>query len=184
MSNNTTSGFSLNTLQMINSAFNADYNNSSVTVGNVSIPLVSFLANPNYSGGGGSNPEVLNSIYNGITNQLKNFITKVTNNTVEGYNLGNVKNFRITVSGADGHIFFDSFKGNNNTYDNFLNKSINENHGTRNYIQQAIHSKNGVGYELKWSSTTQGIETYYAVRLGMSETMCICVVTFSYSNSY
>ncbi len=129
----TTSGFSILTLQTVNSAFNADLNYSSVTFGPLTIPLVSFLWNPNYSGLNNVTENQLNATYNGIIDKLKLFITNVSNNSIPGYNFGTINLFRILVTLADGNVFFDSSK-NNNTYTNFLSKSINENHGTRHYI--------------------------------------------------
>jgi len=186
--NNTTSAFAINTLQSIYSAYNNNLSYSSTeyidSKGDKQIvALLSYLGNPNYSGINVP-PGFSESIYNGLISSLNQFITHVQNNNVPNYNLGNITNFRILVTIADGNVFFDSSKGNKNTYQNFLNQSISENHGTRHYIQQSFHSKDGIGYESKWSSTTQGIDTYYSQRLGMAETGIIGVIVFSYSNVY
>jgi len=177
-----TSTFSISALQQVNAAFNSNKNYDAITYNNVTLPLVSFLGNPNYSGFNIPEQELQN-IYNAFISNMNTFINDVSLNNLPNYNLGNIK-LRIVVTIADGNVFFDSSKGENNTYTNFLNKSINENHGTRHYIQQAFHSKNGIGWETKWSSSTQALETYYAVRLGMSEFGIIGVITFSYSDRF
>jgi hypothetical protein len=41
-----------------------------------------------------------------------------------------------------------------------------------------------MGYEAKWSSSTQQIDTYYSVRLGTTPAGIIGVIAFSYSNSF
>jgi len=188
-STTTTSGFSTNTLEAVYSAYNNNLSYSSFTFINPStglqqiVPLVSFIGNPNYSGLN-VDPSLLPVIYNGIISSLNNFIADVSNNVIPNYNLGTIAKFRIVVTIADGTVFFDSSKGVNNTYANFLSKSINENHGTRHYIQESFHSKSGIGYESKWSSSTQQVDTYYSVRLGQSPQGILGVLAFSYSNAY
>ena len=61
---------------------------------------------------------------------------------------------------------------------------MEENLGTRHYIQQSFHSKDGIGYETKWSSTTLGLESYYSVRFGMTGAGIIGVIVFCYSNAF
>jgi hypothetical protein len=184
-----TSAFSKNTLEAISSAFNSnsDYNCFKFTNPNTGQPdiisLTSFLGNPNYSGLN-VDEKYLETIYNGLIYNINSFITSVTNNTIQNYNFGIIHNFRIVIALADGNIFFDSSKGAKNTYSNFLNKIINENHGTRHYIQEAFHSKNGISYETKWSSSTRSLDTYFATRCGMSPQGIIAIIAFSYSNSY
>jgi hypothetical protein len=188
MSNSTAPTFSLTTLQAIYSAFNNNLDYSSFTLTNPItgtsqlITLVNFLGNPNFSGLNVSD-DTFPIIYDGLIASLNNFISDVSNNNVPNYNLGNIPSFRILVTIADGNVFFDSSK-NNNSYDNFINKSINENHATRHYIQKSFHSKDGIGYESKWSSSTQRIDTYYSVRLGTVSSAIVGVISFSYSNSF
>lgn len=73
---------------------------------------------------------------------------------------------RILITLPDGTVMYDSSKGNTNTRDNFLSKSINENHNTRVAIMIAQMNKCGIGYEEKYSSTTQNNEIYVAYRIG------------------
>jgi hypothetical protein len=187
--NPTAPTFSLTTLQSIYSAFNnnLDYASTTYTDSNgvqQKITLVSFLGNPNFSGFN-LNPLAIQYIYAGLADSLNKFISDVSNNTVPNYNLGIIPKFRILITIADGTVFYDSYKGtSNNSYDKFLAKTINENHGTRKYIQQSIHSKDGFGYEAKWSSSTRAIDTYYSVRFGTTPAAIVGVIAFSYSNSF
>lgn len=182
------SGFTTTSLKALYAAFNSSTTYNSITYATDSngnplmLPLDSFLGNPNYSGFNVT-PEALPGMYNAYAFNLNKFINDASNNNIPNLQLGHI-NLRITITIADGNVFFDSSKGNKNTYSNFINKSINENHATRHYIQQAMHSKNGIGWETKWSSSTKGLETYYSVRVGMSEFGIIGVITFSYSNVY
>lgn len=184
---NTTSAFSNLLLASINSAFNSNLKYSSTTFqtpkGPVTIPLTSFLGNPNFSFYTDLG-FTFDEIYNGLVTSLYTFITDVSNNKIPNYDFGTISGFRILITIADGNVFFDSFKNEKNTYNNFLEENINQNHGSRHYIQEAFHSKDGIGYEAKWSSTTKGLESYYSVRLGRSETGIIGVIGFSYSNTY
>jgi hypothetical protein len=187
----TASSYSLSTLQSIYSAFNNNlsYSSTQYVDGNgitQTISLVGFLTNPNFSGfniPAEALQQLLPFIYNGLTANLNRFLTDVSNNQVLNYNLGKIYKFRILVALADGNVLYDSSK-TNNTYANFLTKSINENHASRKSFQQAIHSKDGIGYETKWSSSTQTVDTYYAIRYGFSSTGILGVVIFSYSNNF
>lgn len=175
------------TLQALYAVFssNIKYNSLSVVADNnkpAIIPLSSFIGNPDYSAFN-SKPGSASTIYNGLISNLGQFINDVQNNNTGNGDLGNIT-LRVQVIMPDGNVFFDSAKNNQNTYANFLSKSINENHGTRHYIQQAIHSKNGVGWEVKWSSSVKGIQTYYAVRFGMSEHTSLGVLVLSYDKSF
>ena len=187
----TASSYSGSTLQAIYSAFNSNlsYSSTQYVDGNgitQTISLVGFLTNPNFSGfniPANALQQLLPFIYNGLKTNLNRFVTDVSNNQVLNYDLGVINKFRILVAIADGNVLYDSSKSNN-TYENFLSKSINENHATRKSVQQAIHSKDGIGYETKWSSSTQTIDTYYAVRYGFSTTGILGVIVFSYSNNF
>lgn len=73
---------------------------------------------------------------------------------------------RVLITLPDGHVVVDTAKGDGNTYENYLEDVISENHNTRVAVFQAQCDKNGVGYERKYSSTMKHKETYVAVRLG------------------
>jgi hypothetical protein len=187
--NPTAPTFSLTTLQSIYSAFNnnLDYASTKYIDSNgvqQTITLVSFLGNPNFSGFN-FNPLAIQYIYAGLADSLNKFVSDVSNNSVPNYNLGIIPKFRILITIADGTVFYDSYKGiTNNSYDKFLAKSINENHATRVYIQKSFHSKDGIGYDAKWSSSTRAVDTYYSVRLGTTSAAVVGVIAFSYSNSF
>jgi len=81
-------------------------------------------------------------------------------------------NGRIVVTLPDGTVVLDTARndgpGNprNNTYENFRNKSINENHNSRIAILSAQQFPCGVGVETKTSTSTGQVENYVALRLG------------------
>ena len=60
---------------------------------------------------------------------------------------------RILATLSDGTVWYDSSKGDMNTYANFKSKSINENHASRYSIRQAMDSYEGVGWESKYSTS-------------------------------
>ena len=158
-----TSTFSTNTLQTIHSAFSSNIDYSSIDTGKQTIALVNFIGNPNFSGLGVSETSLI-GIYDGLIYKLRKFISDVSNDSVKKYKFGKVLGFRIVVTVSDGTVFFDSSLGSSNTYENFLNCKISENFNTRSSVHQAIHSKEGIGYETRWSSITKGLETFYSVR--------------------
>jgi len=77
-----------------------------------------------------------------------------------------IANGRIVVTLPDGTVVVDTSKGANNTYANFIDKAINENHNTRVAILDAQIYDCGVGLETKTSSSTGVQEVYLAKRLG------------------
>ena len=70
--------------------------------------------------------------------------------------------YRFLVSKADGSVTYDSSKGIKNTYNNANNKAINENHNTRMSMMSAQLSINGMGNEIKQSTSTGQVEAYQA----------------------
>ncbi|HRB97086.1 MAG TPA: hypothetical protein PKY67_05165 [Nitrosomonas sp.] len=77
-----------------------------------------------------------------------------------------IANGRVVVTLPDGTVVVDTSKGANNTYANFIDKAINENHNTRVAILDAQIYDCGVGLESKTSSSTGVQEVYLAKRLG------------------
>jgi hypothetical protein len=79
---------------------------------------------------------------------------------------------RLVVTVPDGAVLVDTSRNdgpgapNNNLYQNFLNKTINENHNSRTAIFSAQLFPCGIGVETKKSTTTGQDEHYVAVRLG------------------
>ena len=118
-------------------------------------------------------------IYNETSVQtfINNFLTRTTE---ENYNmmipalqasitsLLQPYNIRVLVIIADGTVAFDSFRPNN-TWDNFLNKTINENHNTRPEILQALLSSNGIGTSYRRIASPT-VDLSYAIRFGLSVT--------------
>ena len=92
----------------------------------------------------------------------------------------NIEKVRILCTLPDGAVFYDSSKGDKNTYLNFKSKSINENHNTSFVFFEAI--KNDESYETKYStseSVLQSREYYYAVRIGTSPENSVGVLRIS-----
>ena len=73
---------------------------------------------------------------------------------------------RVVVTLPDGTVVVDTYQGASNTWANYQDKSINENHNTRVAIFRSQFEQNGVGHERKLSSTTWEIQKSVAVRLG------------------
>ena len=87
---------------------------------------------------------------------------------------------RILATLADGTVWYDSSRGERNTYANFKAKTINENHESRYSIRQAMDSYEGVGWEAKFSTSTNNFENYYAVRGGQSPQEIQYVIRLSF----
>lgn len=77
-----------------------------------------------------------------------------------------IANGRVVVTLPDGTVVVDTSKGAANTYQNFQDKVINENHNTRVAILDAQIYDCGVGLETKTSTSTGSQEVYVAKRLG------------------
>lgn len=87
---------------------------------------------------------------------------------------------RILATLADGTVWYDSSKGEKNTYANFKAKTINENHESRYSIRQAMDSYEGLGWEAKFSTSTNDFENYYAVRGGQAPQEIQYVIRLSF----
>ena len=94
-------------------------------------------------------------------------------------NLGGSKS-RLLCTLADGTVFYDSGSKVKNSFSNYKSKSINENHQSRSAIQKAILSDEGLGWEAKFSTSTNSYEQYIAMRVGMSQTNAMGVVRLSF----
>ena len=79
---------------------------------------------------------------------------------------------RVVITVPDGTVMIDTSRNDgpgdprNNLYQNFVNKTINENHNSRVAIFSAQLYPCGIGVETKRSTTTGDNEHYAAVRLG------------------
>jgi len=79
---------------------------------------------------------------------------------------------RLVITVPDGTVLVDTSRNDgpgdprNNLYQNYLNKTINENHNSRVAIFTAQLYPCGIGVETKKSTTTGKDEDYVAVRLG------------------
>ena len=101
-----------------------------------------------------------------------------------------VNGIRLLFCEADGTVIYDSGKRASatipvdlNTRDNYIDKSINENHNSRIAILKALLSASGRGYEVKRSTSSSGsisTESYVAVRLGTSSENSVGTMRISY----
>lgn len=71
---------------------------------------------------------------------------------------------RVVITLPDGTVVVDT--NTTNTWASFMAKTINENHNSRVAIFNAQDRQTGVGYEEKYSTSTQCREKYVAIRLG------------------
>ena len=95
---------------------------------------------------------------------------------------GVVTGIRLIICEADGTVIYDSSKVNLNTFQNFKDKKINENHNSRLAIIRALLSASGRGYEVKRSTTTSNSTEYYvASRLGFSSENAVGTVRISHT---
>lgn len=85
---------------------------------------------------------------------------------------GSVVTGRVVVTLPDGTVVIDTARDDNtadprsNSYQHFLDKTINENHNSRLAILGAQQFACGVGLESKFSSSTGLTESYVAIRVG------------------
>jgi len=85
-----------------------------------------------------------------------------------------VTNGRLLVALPDGTVVVDTGKTDDptntlpqgNSYQHFLDKTVNENHNSRVAIMSAQQYPCGLGVESKLSSSTGFVESYVAIRLG------------------
>ncbi len=113
--------------------------------------------------------------------EIKNNANTLINNyniEIQQKGIGLTKS-RILVTFPDGNVVYDSAKGDNNTHQKALEKSINENHMNRISIMIAFLSKLGLATEKKYSTTTNKYEEYMAERLGSSNEDAIGCARFS-----
>ena len=88
-------------------------------------------------------------------------------------------NASLVVTLDDGTVMFDSVKGSDNTHANYKDKKINENHNTRPEIMNATLSASGTGFSRRYSSSSQVVKQYYAVRVGLSSQTNIATIRVS-----
>ena len=85
---------------------------------------------------------------------------------------GTVATGRVLITLPDGTVVLDTNRADNtadptsNSYQHFLDKTINENHNSRIAILAAQEYPCGVGIESKLSSSTGQNEAYIAIRAG------------------
>ena len=96
---------------------------------------------------------------------------------------------RVVVTLSDGQVVLDTAKATAgslnsdlNTFNNFKNKAINENHNSRVAILTALLSNAGTGYEEKFSTSDLKFEAYHAQRMGAASSNALGVVRVSVLN--
>lgn len=91
---------------------------------------------------------------------------------------------RIVITFSDGTVAYDRGKGAANTYDNALKPGgINVNHNSRISVMTALLSSSGVGFERKFSTSTDMQMFYMARRFGYSQDNSIGCVILSVGSS-
>lgn len=104
----------------------------------------------------------------GVTNQATYETLLTSANTLAA----SVATGRVVVTLPDGTVVLDTARddntaaANSNSYQHFLDKTINENHNSRLAINAAQVYACGLGIESKLSSTTGQTESYVAIRAG------------------
>jgi len=72
---------------------------------------------------------------------------------------------RVIVSTVDGITAYDS-ASSNNSYDNFINNSININQNTNPHNMNALISNEGTGYLYKFNANKNKYTAFHSLRIG------------------
>eukprot|EP01084_Bolivina_argentea_P156873 273366_1 len=83
-----------------------------------------------------------------------------------GAKITNKYGYRTTLCVPDGSVIYDAPKGADNTFENAVNKAIDENHNTRVSIMSAQLNDEGKGWEEKLSTSSSTVENYVSTRCG------------------
>eukprot|EP01083_Nonionella_stella_P254540 874552_1 len=83
-----------------------------------------------------------------------------------GEKISNNYGYRTTLCVPDGSVIYDAPKGADNTFENAVNKAIDENHNTRVSIMSAQLNDEGKGWEEKLSTSSSTVENYVSRRCG------------------
>ena len=117
-------------------------------------------------------------LYTKLYAGVMSFIDPNNNN---GFAKLNGQEARILMTLGDGHVVIDSSKDEaTNTYDNYLEDAINENHNSRVSIMTALMNNSGIAFEEKRSSSDQNYQIYMSVRVGTSPSVPAGVIRLSY----
>lgn len=129
-------------------------------------------------------PGVYGRLYATLLSQqrrLRNLLDDVHDQATYEALLGRAKSIassigdgRMLVALPDGTVVLDTARpddptntmSSGNSYEHFVEKTVNENHNSRVAILSAQQYPCGVGLERKVSTTTNTSETYFALRLG------------------
>jgi len=128
------------------------------------VVITQWVNNPDAS----NNPDSI-ARYNSMVSFLN------TKNTNAGAKAG------IVLALDDGTVMYDNSK--TNTMDNYIAKSINENHNSRPEILNAVLSSSGTGFSRRYSSSSLAIKQYYAVRLGVSAQANVATLRVTYQET-
>ena len=92
-----------------------------------------------------------------------------------------IPGLRVLIVDADGSVIVDTIK--TNTYQNYLAKTINENHNTRTYNIGAAISQDGIFYQEKYSTSVENNLIYLATRIGINKYKPIGNIVISILNT-
>ena len=105
-----------------------------------------------------------------LTNQAQYAILLTSARTIAS----SISNGRVVITLPDGTVVVDTSRPDDptnvvaqgNSFQHFVNKTVNENHNSRVAIFSAQLYPCGIGIESKLSTTTGNTESYVALRLG------------------
>ena len=144
--------------------------------------ILMFCDDPtNISGKSWSSNTGNDALWNAMNQAIVSWQTQVSPNNKFSGNLENNK-LIILVTLADGTVCYDSSSANN-TYADFLTKTINENHMSRLSILTSMLNNEGIGYENKYSLSNIAYERYRATRIGLNSNEAIGCIRISYKDS-
>jgi hypothetical protein len=126
---------------------------------NLAVLLVTFLSTTQNS---------INTFLNATNSTNYNAMLTDLNAAQASIATGANSTFRSLGCTSDGTVFYDSSKGADNTYANFLAKVINENHQPRPEILLAVLGQTSVGESDRYSTSVATTQKYRAFRLGDS----------------
>jgi len=123
-----------------------------------------------------SGPTLL--VWNLMDTEIRSWIAS---NNISKTN-GPLNGLRVLLALADGTVLYDS-ASLTNTYTDYTNKNINENHNSRVAILQALLGNSGVAFESRLSSSTNSSSNYMAQRIYFSPSIAIGTIRISLSAS-
>jgi hypothetical protein len=114
-----------------------------------------------------------------VQNYVNNFLTEITQANWDLMDAAlkvaipavlQPSGIRLLITVADGAVAYDSSRPTRNTWQNFVDRAINDNHNTRPEILQALLATSGVGSANRYSTSVRKVDLNLATRFGLSVT--------------